>query len=1308
LGTKEVKKIKKQTIKTFIPLLLISLTLLFCLTTVSAADNDTIYVNGSSGNDSWDGQSAVYNSTSGSGPKLSIINATGTVNSNGTVFIADGTYNEHGITINQNMTIIGESQTGTIINAQGQDRIFIINPEITVTLENLILQNGFNYFDNGGAIYNEGTLNLVNCTFAANRAGFGSGGAIANGGTLNIANSAFNGNDAGYYMDYLDNGYTTGNGGAIYNWGTLTITNSAFNSNGVKGHGGAIQSNGTLNITNSTFTGNTGGAEDLYEGMDVRSPGWGGAIENRDGTATITNSTFTNNMACYGVGGAILNRGGTLTITNSTLNNNAVKGGTAGAIYNYLGTLTITNCTLTDNSATIVIGSHMGYGSVIYGPASGGAICNYQGILTLTNSTLTSNSATGGDGGAILNYADDGYALAFIINSTFTGNYAYNTGPFMGNIGGSGGAICNVAYANNGTAFVSITSSIFTDNCASWGGAVFTGANNGTAFAYIKDSVFTGNSASHGGAIYDIIQDTGNSTVNVNFNRIVGNIADNSNSSGICNVDGTVDATNNWWGNNNPIFSQLLYGMPDPDSWLVMNATATPLSIRVGDISTITVIISSYNKTSGTYSPVVHCAPLPTIFTATLGDMNPGSAFIIPNLGIDQLISLFTSTQEGTAAINATVDNETVIFSIQANKTLTNITVLNVTGYYGNNATLTAILKDDQGHPISGETIHFSVNFKYMGDGITDSTGTATMDCPLDFDPDPDPYTIFAILYSNNKYNASIGTGNLTVNINPTTISVSNVEGYCGNNATLTAILKDSQGQPVSGETVFDVNNQIVSTITDSTGTAIINNYLLNLPPGVYIINAVFIGNHNYTSSMGSGTLTVNAIPTNVNATSVHNFAGQTVPLTANVTDYNGNPVNGGAVTFTIGSTIINSIPVNSGIASWTWTIPLNWNVNIYTITADFDETGTNYANSIGTGNLTVDATPTHVSVVNVHNFPGQNVTLTADVKDYYGHSINEGSVRFTVNGNCVDTVSVNNGQATLNWTIPSDWSAGTYPDVIFAEYLGTGNFTASNSYGNITVDATPTNITIGNFTGINSQTVTLNTTLTDVYGHLLTGKTINFKINGNSIGNGTTDSNGIATLNYKLNNAGNFTVTVEFAGDSGYVNSTGNGTLTVDPSSDLYIIITSNKNNPRVGETFILTYKLGNKGPDEATNVVITIPLSEGFKKANIWGDGNWTYNANNNTITWTLTSVPVGDPYLYITGKVTKAGTYVFSSSISSETYNIDSEGVTPTIINAVNEVKAASKTIPLRHTGLPLAGLVLAILSIFGGFVMPKRKN
>ena len=189
---------------------------------VSAASGDTIYVNGNStlGNDDWNGESATYQSGI-IGPKYSIKNATGTVNTNGQIYIANEQYkgiNNTQITIDKNMTINGESQTDTIINGTGTNWIFHINPGIYVTINNLTLTNTTT--NNGGAIYNDG-------------------------GTLTVNNSTFTSNTANY------------SGGAIYNYGTLTVNNSTFTSNTARCMVVLSTMYGTVTVNDSTFTSNT-------------------------------------------------------------------------------------------------------------------------------------------------------------------------------------------------------------------------------------------------------------------------------------------------------------------------------------------------------------------------------------------------------------------------------------------------------------------------------------------------------------------------------------------------------------------------------------------------------------------------------------------------------------------------------------------------------------------------------------------------------------------------------------------------------------------------------------------------------------------------------------------------------------------------------------------------------------------------------------------------------------------------------------------------------------------------------------------
>ena len=335
----QVIKAKKQIL---IPSLILSLVLIFSFGThsVSAATGDIIYVNGSGGNDSWDGLSATW--TSGTnGPKLSIKNATGTVNNGGTVNIAKGNYkgvNNTKITINKNITIIGQSQTGTIINGTDSAWIFKIQPGATVTIKNLTITNGNAY--NGGAIYNNGNLTVSDGRFTYNHA-YVAGSAIYNHGTLAVVYSSFLNNDADGGSG--DPAYNFA-AGAIYNDGNLTVTDGYFSENSaVYGYGAAIHNSGLLIVNGTYFIGNS-----VY--------GLGGAIYN-DNALFIANSDFIANVA-YAAGGAIYNIGNLAVFYSSFMNNAAYGAGYApyisiagGAIYNdYGGTYTVDSCHFAGNT----------------------------------------------------------------------------------------------------------------------------------------------------------------------------------------------------------------------------------------------------------------------------------------------------------------------------------------------------------------------------------------------------------------------------------------------------------------------------------------------------------------------------------------------------------------------------------------------------------------------------------------------------------------------------------------------------------------------------------------------------------------------------------------------------------------------------------------------------------------------------------------------------------------------------------------------------------------------------------------------
>ncbi|CFX30921.1 Invasin/intimin cell-adhesion, partial [Syntrophomonas zehnderi OL-4] len=325
------------------------------------------------------------------------------------------------------------------------------------------------------------------------------------------------------------------------------------------------------------------------------------------------------------------------------------------------------------------------------------------------------------------------------------------------------------------------------------------------------------------------------------------------------------------------------------------------------------------------------------------------------------------------------------------------------------------------------------------------------------------------------------------------------------------------------------------------------------------------------------------------------------------------------------------------------------------------------------------------------------------------------------VNGTVIGTVDVSNGLATINWTIPTTWIGGVYS--IIAEYSGSANYLASNNTTNLTVNPTPTNVTLDPVSGFAGQTVTINTHVTDSNNNPVKDGKVTYKVNGTLIG--TVDvSNGLATITWTIPTTwttGTYNIIAEYSGSSNYLASTNGTSLTLQPSAYLYMNVTNSKNNPAIGEKFVLTYKLSNSGPDDAANVVVSFQIPEGLEFVTASVDsGTYTYNPTNRTITWTLNNVKVGDPYLYLTLQALTSGKYTIIPTIDSQTRNRNTDTIKPFNINietpnnndnnpttSPTTANAASNTITMQKTGTPTTSLILAILAILGGILTPKKK-
>jgi hypothetical protein len=321
----------------------------------------------------------------------------------------------------------------------------------------------------GGAIYNQGTLALVNCTLTNNSATGGAGGNGGNGGqgtgTFQVGGNGGDGGDGGL-----------GFGGAVYNLGDLSVINCTFAGNtatggaggtggtaaggttaglsgnggaGGVGAGGAVFNVRNLSIQGSTFTSNSSrGGASANAGMNGNGSGKGGirgafasggAVYNAWWTA-VTNSTFYTNFVIGGAGGNGGNGGGTFNLPGD----GGDGGNGIGGSLNNDNSITVVNCTFSSGGTFGGTNGVAGTGSFTGEPGNpgsgvGGNLANGGPSFVVMNSVLAAaapgNNVFGG-------YTDAGFNLS----SDNTGSPGFqNLDPKLGPLAPNGGPTFTMA-----------------------------------------------------------------------------------------------------------------------------------------------------------------------------------------------------------------------------------------------------------------------------------------------------------------------------------------------------------------------------------------------------------------------------------------------------------------------------------------------------------------------------------------------------------------------------------------------------------------------------------------------------------------------------------------------------------------------------------------------------------------------------------------------------------------------------------------------------------------------------------------------
>ena len=188
------------------------------------------------------------------------------------------------LVVAKNVNITGpNSVTNTnpiVVSGNNASRVFNVNSGKTATIRQLRITGG-NSVTVGGAIYSEGTLNLINSTVGGSTGLHGGGIYSSPTGTLNVVNSTLSGNTA-------NNAGSCG--GGIFNEGALTIVNSTLSGNTAPlGGGGLCTFSGAATVINSTIANNTSTAN-------------GGGIR-ADSSVTLRNTIVADSVTSVDITG---------------------------------------------------------------------------------------------------------------------------------------------------------------------------------------------------------------------------------------------------------------------------------------------------------------------------------------------------------------------------------------------------------------------------------------------------------------------------------------------------------------------------------------------------------------------------------------------------------------------------------------------------------------------------------------------------------------------------------------------------------------------------------------------------------------------------------------------------------------------------------------------------------------------------------------------------------------------------------------------------------------------------------------------
>ena len=1193
----------------------------------------------------------------------------------------------------------------------------------TLTVSNTIFKDNSALY--AGAVYIWGSnYNIADCVFDNNTA-FGKGNMTPNnnnGGALVVSQvSRFNEPITGTISgSKFTNNKAQYGGAAYFNKGFVTITDSVFENNVATAEGGAVDFSHAsvkdlvVSINNSSFVGNKASvAGAIFTNVDSK----------------ITNSNFTKNTASKG--GAVLNENGAkLTVDNSTFKDNAADS-YGGAVFNN-GELVVSDSVFDANDIV-----NRGSAGVDYG---GAAIYNWENAkLDISKSNFTNN---------IKNYVNGDRLVGAV---TTIGNATISDSYFVNNSGRWGGALAATGGVS-GSAIntIDVDGTKFVNNTALYGGAMFVWASNYT----ISNSVFDNNSAfgkgdmspnnNNGGALV-VTQDNipvSGKIVNSNFTN---NKAQYGGAAWI--NEGTVDIDGSNFINNTATAeagaigfdSQYIKIIATVDGSKFVNNTAGSRAGAIYNLGDLTITCSEFDNNKAQFGDIIY-------------NNNLGNKEGILSINGNKY-SNFTENKApiiNIGDINTISSTGGIIVTVLDNKT--------VNVCYGDVVTLHATVVAD-GVLVAGQKLFFVIdNVEYIANSLGNGSYIASYEVK-----DVGSKTV-GIVYDGSDVNIKTGmlniskaTPDLTVgalNITVGDLEIITVTGPKDATGLITLTLNgidyilpiyngeakfyfqdlaygtydvsasysgDNHYVAAENSTVFKVdkvlanlkinveditfgeNGLVIITLpSDIDGSIVTVNVngkvypvdiengfgklpLRELDAGDYTISAVFAGNDKYLPGVSNALLTVskadpalNVLISDVGYDGVFNInvaltgvdaigLNGNVIVTVNNKDYSVNIVNG------------KGTAVGVKLAAGTYDFTAAW-------------AGNDNYNAVGdSGNFKVNKVDSAIDVavkdINVGEDAVISVKLLSDAT---------GSVTVTVNGKDY-TETVVNGVANVK---VADLKAGTYD--VAVKYSGDNNYNAAVATSSFTVSKVDS---------------TMDVTVNDIVfgGDLIvdavlpddaTGEVV---ITVNGVDYHVAIENGKATGTISGLAAGDYTVTVKYAGDDKYVGVEVAENVNVAKAQPVLGVVIADVD---YGNGFVIEATLtGVNGAPLSGNVIVTVAGKEYTVKvtdgkgiatgdklaagtyafAAAWaGDDNYNIVTENgdfkvnkidSSVAVNVNNIKVGEE-LTITVNVPFDATGDVTVSVDGKEYNVAIEN--GKAVKTIADLKANDYTVTVKYSG------------------------